>query len=68
LVAAVIAWLIATTAAQAQYVVDNKGRPFPCLPFDTGCTVLPPLGAPLSRRRINGGGRAAALRALRVAL
>jgi hypothetical protein len=46
-VAAVIMWLIATTAAQARYVVDNKGRPFPCLLYETGCTVLPPPGAPL---------------------
>ena len=47
LVAAVVAWLIATTAAQAQYVVENKGRPFSCVLFDTGCTVPPLLGAPL---------------------
>jgi hypothetical protein len=47
LVAAVIMWLIATAAAQARYVVDNKGRPFPCLLYETGCTVLPPPGAPL---------------------
>ena len=34
-------------AAWAQYVLDNKGRPYKCLPYDTNCQTLPPPGTPL---------------------
>jgi len=49
--------------------VNNKGRPFPSLPYATSCTVLPPYGrtAPAAAGS-TAAARATALRALRVAL
>ncbi len=46
-VLALLIALAANTAALAQYVLDSKGRPYKCLPYDWGCQVPPPPGAPL---------------------
>jgi hypothetical protein len=38
--------LLAAGSASAQYVLDEKGRVYPCLPYKPGCE-LPPAGTPL---------------------
>lgn len=45
--AAFFVLLLPNMTAQAQYVLDNNGRPYKCLPYDTNCQTLPPPGTPL---------------------
>lgn len=46
-IAALLIGLTTNTVALAQYTFDAKGRSYDCAPYDWGCTILPPPGAPL---------------------